>query len=301
VRSKTIGTGGDYADVGAWEASIADVDDETGTAIESADITTGLGVTLNPANTGPWAYLLTADASNAIAAATYASGSSKARLTTTLGSALVVSGTGWTVEKLAIFSTAASLVVDFQESGTLRRFYVRNTLSGNGIILGTAGKALILDNGIVEIIGTLAVAFGTVVAATVTAYQVSVLMPSGGYAGVYVANGTVDCYGVMVQGSASDNWRDDGGGTFGGDYNLSQNTDAPGANSVHSTSGLYTNTTATSEDFALTSSPAFVDRTGFPTDTDTDIVGTTRPATGADPGVWQTPPLPAATRPRCSW
>lgn len=124
---------------------------------------------------------------------------------------------------------------------------------------------------------------------TFTGYGLSMYQPTGGRCVLAKAGGTTTINSSIAQG-AGDGFTDEGSALFG-DYNVSQDATAPGANSLLSQSGAFTNTSSGSEDLTLTSTTAYdiVNRSGYPTETDADIAGTARPATGADAGAWQNP------------
>jgi len=295
VRSKTTGAGGDYGDNPTWYATITDTDDETNTFIEDADLGGGSTNVLSAPNTNPWTYMITADSGHMVNAATYAAASSKARIVVAVGSpyvngAINIDGDGWVVEKIGIIASTTNTTpphpcVRTTKAAVVRRCGMFTTTDGGGwAVHAKSGGTLTLDNCFVAASDLCVVAEGSVI----NAYECSFLGYSGARASVLGYTSQVNAYGCIAEGSFSQGaWWDLGGG-LGGDYNRSIDATAPGAHSQQSQSAIFTNATPGSEDFALTSSPAFVDRSGFPSDTDTDFIGTSRPSTGADPGVWQT-------------
>lgn len=307
MRSKTIGnvvaalnTGGataDYTSIASWISSIADTDNETGTVITQFAAFSE-NPALNVSNTGSWIYLLTADSTTNFDAATYSRGTACARVSAS-GTVVSVSTSGWIVEKIAISGSAGSFngVVHINTSAafTLRRCFVRTSGSGEDIF-STGGGTHTVDN----CMCTSSTGNGEYCIAinggngTLNVYQTSTGWNSGSWNTSYY-NGTLGLYGHVAQGAQNGNA--DQGGTITGNYNVS-NLGTVGANSLNNQTGVFTSATSTSEDFSLTSSTtyAIVNRSGFPSDTDTDIVGTTRPSTGADSGVWQTPSAPSGRR-----
>lgn len=301
--SSTIKTsGGTFTTVAAWDAAILDGDNEIGSCESSAALQTG-GCTFAAPNTGTpkWTRLLTAASANAVAAPTYSECTSKARIEHTspglLARAFTISGHGYTIEKIGIYVNNGVLSYGFGTSGaydvTLRRcaFYMDNC---QGQIYIDNGGTWTIDN--MAIFGgcnggdQLFVTYG---AGTVNVYNSSIASSQNPYQTVQRDAGTLNCYGVIVQDSGGGNA--DFAGTIGGNYNVSRDATAPGANSIVSVSGVYTDRGAGTQDLSLTSGSwnGIVNRSGFPSDTDTDITGTTRPSTGADPGCWQTPSAPA--------
>ncbi len=283
MRSKTIQhTGGapDYTSIALWEASIADTDDETGTQT-SAEAQDTAPVTLNATSTGH-VYLLTADSGSAVSAATRANANAKTRIDVGAGgTALTIASAGFVVEKTSFRSTN-DRALRIEASTTIRRAGLFGQDKAISVASGTSTASNCFGVG-----GDIGVITDT--GSTITLYQCSFIMPSGNRA-AYASGGTIVVLGCVSQGTAgvSDFWVL--GGVFtGSNYNVTQDASAVGANSLTSQSGAFTDMTTNSEDFALTSAStyAIVNRSGFPSDTDTDVVGTTRPSTGADAGAWQ--------------
>lgn len=317
MRSKTIGSGtagnntgsatADYTSVASWESSIADVDDETGTIITKVAPTDSTQVTINAASTAR-AYLLTADSTCAVVAATRAEAGAKARLVGAVKTLLTISTTGVTVEKVAFTASGAAAgyegVVQVGDAATIRRGIVIDDCGGSNstiLLLSSAnGKTVVVDN--VAEIGTSGSGIGStpwVNSGTLKVYHGSLLLVSGSYAGYYSAgSGTLECRACVVQGKTGGNFGGDG--TAGGDFNVSQDATAPGVSATsryRSTTGWFNVETSGSEDLSLataakgkwvTDGKDAIDQSGWPADVATDIVGTVRSAP-IDPGVWQTP------------
>lgn len=283
AKNRTIGSGGDDADIPTWEAQIDDSTDETGTCIQAADLSGGSGVVFNAANTAGRTYKLTADASSEVNAPTYTAATTKARIELVVGEgepSLDITGTGWIVERVAI-TNADGQALRTSQTCTLRRLVIKSNTAG---IRVTGGTTITVSNVAILKPGNAGAFSYYSDAATSNIYSTSIICNGSGIG--FYAGGTVNCYGCVAQGTTSNNYFG-----AGGDYNVAQGTGAPGANSVNSVSSVYVNETSTTEDLALNSGSwnSIVNRSGFPSDTDTDIVGTSRPSTGADPGVWQTP------------
>lgn len=292
MKSRTIGSGGDDADIPTWEAQIDDSDSETGTCIQSAALDGGSQVTYNVTLTGGHAALLTANAGSAVAAPTWAALTSKARIEGSGFSPIFnISGDGLTVEKIGVRATSGNAHAIATAIGT---FAIRRcVLSGSGTPCG----GLSVNTGTVTVSNCAAFAapaeigFG-LVSGTLNLYHCSV----GGstFAGFYQSSGAMSAYACVAQGNVFDFF-----GSIGGDYNVSEDASAPGSAATkyaRSSAGWFTNETATSEDFSLVAGKQgwwaankdAIDQTGWPADVGTDIVGTTRTAP-IDPGVWQTP------------
>lgn len=286
ISSTIADSGGDYTTMAAWEAAIGDTDNETGTCTSSTALQTA-ALTLNAANTGTWTYLLTANDASKVNAPTTSAISSKARTTYNV----VLSGTGWIIEKIGFYTTTGGFlfnVINISAAATLRRVgghlntstcndYVTisaNTTVDNCFFTG-AGSGVVLGNS----------------ANTLNIYQCSIISQTGGYAGYYTSGGTRNVYASICQGAGT-NWKSDGG-TQGGDYQVSQDATATATNKWTSQSGVYANTTGGSEDLSLATASqgdyVTTDYSGTVADVATDIVGTVR-AAPIDCGVWQTPP-----------
>lgn len=282
--STTIGAAGTYPDIDTWESSTVDGDNATGTCLDSADLATA-AIIENIANTGSWIYLLTANSSCEITSPTYANATSKARLSVASGTPLTISGTGFVCERIAVIDSAgANQAIRVNSATTLYRLIV---LGGNFYTIYSSANVtasnLMLTGGFSA--GTLTWYHDS---GTITNHHCSLESRSSG-AGFY-NNGTgCVCNGSVVNGSTSNNFN-----SCTGNYNVAQAATAPGAQSLTSQTGVFTSLTAGSQDFRLTSSVtyAIVNRSGYPTETNTDIAGTSRPSTGADAGCWQNPAAP---------
>jgi len=313
--SKTIGsatagnnTGGataDYTSIASWEAAIANTDDETGTVITMVSPTETSTVAINASNSGGYIYLLTADGTTFINAPTYTAQTTRARIQADGGTSngvILVNTTGVIIEKLGITSTTAvyGFCIYSKQTCTVRRCGFRGTGTYyDGVYADTNAQTLTVSNIFaIQDSDAAVVAVASNIAITINVYQSSCLIISAGAAWSFgaVQDGTgaatVNCYGCIVQGGSGaqgGQYIVTGGGTLGGNYNVAGDTSAPGANSLQSQSGAFTNVTATTDDYSLTSSTNWdiVDRTGFPSDTNTDIRGMIRPSNGADAGVWQ--------------
>lgn len=278
IGSATAGnnTGGataDYTDPQTWNDAIGA--NTTGTIITKVAAIRTTSLALNAAYT----VLFTADTSTEANAPTYTCLTSRARVTVTSGNAVTISANGWTVERFCISSVSGGQAFRTGNTCTLQRMVLK---SETDTIRVTAGTVTISN--VACLYPKNAGAFTVYVdGGTTTCYQTSIISRSSGIG--FYAGSTVNCYGCVCQGTTSNNYF-----SAGGNYNVAQGTGAPGANSVSSVSGVYTNSTDTTEDLSLTTGSwnSIVNRSGFPADTDTDIVGTSRPSTGADPGVWQT-------------
>lgn len=231
--SKTIATsGGDYTTIAAWEAAISNTDNETGTCTSSAALATS-ALTFNASNTGSYAYLLTADSASRVDEPTAYATIAKARITNTLA----VSGTGWTIEKVGFGTDTGgfvSWVINISAAATLRR-------CGFNLVSSTCNDFLTISaNTTIDNCYATGAGSGVVLgnsAGTLNVYHCSIISESGGYAGYYTSGGTHNNYACACQGSGT-NWKTDGG-TFGGDYNLSQDTSATGTNKWTSVSNIY--------------------------------------------------------------
>jgi len=283
-----------YTSITAANAGIANTDNETITGITKVAPLQSTSSTLNASNGGSYVYLLTADSSTYVNAPTHAAATANARCVGSGERAIVVSGTGWVIEKITIISGSGGDSIRLESATTVRRCGL--LALGGDKNFSVAANGQVIENcfGIYGDIGVLG--------GTCSIYQCSFLPQAGQSPRAALTTiGAITAYGVISQGSNSqgDYWDLSGG--FSGDYNVSADTTAVGSNSLHNKSGVYTNSSNGTEDLSLSGSVAvnIVDRSGFPSDTDTDIVGTTRPSTGADAGVWQTPsaPPPSNTNP----
>lgn len=294
MRSKTLGSSGaDYTTVALWEASFPGGDDELGTCITSDDLCSA-GATLN-ASLGGFTATLTADTSSAVAAPTAASMNAKARAS----SAIQVETGSWTIEKLGMPSTGAAVDCVRLATGsgavTVRRCVMKTTATGFGIRATTGTQSLTASN--IAVISTDQAFRLNTASATWSIYFASVLSSHASAAQFSRANGTMVSNACIVQGTGA-GWS----GTITGDFNVSMDTTAVGSASTkyaRSETGWFASETSTSEDLSLTtwakgwwaSNKDAIDRTGWPSDTATDLVGTSRATSSlaVDPGVWQTP------------
>jgi hypothetical protein len=279
--------GEDYTDIPDAEAAIPDnpSDDYTILVVEAAAYS---APTLNTPNSNGRALLLLADAGVRVEELSDAEGTSKARLS----GFTTVSGTGWTIDGFGIIGTALP-----SETCTIKNCMFIGAESGDDALEADALlKTLTLVNcgfsgygrDCVRVLGTF----------TANIFHCSLLTAAGRH-GINVAVGaTCVAKGVVVQDgtTASGN---NFNGAYGGasDWNVSQDATAPGAASLTSQSGVFTNIGSGTQDLTLDGSPTvdIVDRTGFPASTDEDIAGTSRPATDADAGGYQTPAAPGGT------
>lgn len=231
--SKTIATsGGDYTTIAAWEAAIANTDNETGTCTSAAALQTST-LTLNAANTGAYLYLLTADSASRVDEPTAYATIAKARITNNVA----LSGTGWTIEKVGFGTDTGGFVsniLNISAAATIRRCGF-NLVSSTCNDFVTVSANTTIDNCYATGAGT-GVVLGNS-AGTLNVYHCSIISESGGYAGYYTSGGTHNNYACACQGSGT-NWKNDGG-TFGGDYNLSQDTTSIGSNRWISQSNIY--------------------------------------------------------------
>lgn len=121
--------------------------------------------------------------------------------------------------------------------------------------------------------------------------------------GIVRGYGTVSCYNVI----SYNNSGDDFAGTIGGDYNMSEDATAPGANSLDSGTGgndpKFVNTGAGTEDFKLQATSDAIDAgTDDPGSSlySTDIDGVTWTSPW-DMGAWQVVAAAAGVVPQIQW
>ncbi len=288
MKSRTIGSGGDDADAPTWEAQIDDSDSETGTCIESANLSGG-ALVLNATLTGGHTALLTAHANNMVNAPTWGVLTSKARMEGTSSPVVNVTAAGFTVEKIGVRGTSGNThALQTTADATLRRL----------LLAASSAAAGHTNNGGTVTVSNCA-AFGADVgfesaAGTVNLYHCSAVGNAAFGFARYV--GTYNCYACISQGAVTADFFT----PSGGDYNVSEDSTAPGSASTkyaRTETGWFTNETATSEDLSLVAGKQgwwaankdAIDQTGWPSDVGTDIVGTSRSGVDIDPGVWQTP------------
>lgn len=281
-------SGGTYSSIQNFVDNLS-ANNDTGTITQTSSPTDTSGVTVPSTYTG---VVLTASDGAKLAAATYASGNAKARMSGASATLTWDSDSG-IVEKLSIFTTGAHAFVLTATSVKVRRCYIRATGGTTDAVHVDGSYSATITNCMLQSTGADAGVLGCLNGANLTVQNVSGLMGSSSYVGfgTYLATALVTD-GCIMQGKGSDNWKNDSGTGATGDYNVEQAAStSPGAHDLHSQSGVYTDTGSTTEDFALTSAVtyAIVNRSGFDSDTDTDLVGTSRPSTGADAGVWQNP------------
>lgn len=253
MTSGNIGTAQTFATLGSF-LSQANTDD-VGTIAVAEDVqTTNVTVTVR----------VTITATDAVKqnAATYVSLSSKARMSGRLYSAVA----GPTYEKFGILRSGTASLVD--SAATYRRMVIQASSNLIQAFAGGAGGTVTIDNCAMWTTGSDPIAYNDQAGITINVYQASGLSESTG-GGFVSAGGAVNAYGVVMQGS----------GTHfsgcGGDYNVGDSS-APGPHSIKSVSGVFTNTSAGSEDLTLLCALAIVDETGFPGDCTTDLLGNTR-------------------------
>lgn len=206
----------------------------------------------------------------------------------------------WTVDGLPIMSSVgADTYVLNCVGGTPRvsNTFIRNAGVG-GLVDISGSSTLTLVNFGMSMVGSGSGAYCLSAhdSSTIDAYEGSAVMQNAGFF-VTKFNGTVHSNGLIVQNCpAGQDWLDQGGtGTLDGDFNVSNRTNAPGATVVESVTGVFTNSTPGSIDFTLTAGAwnNIVDRSGWSATpnalTDADAAGTSRPESGADPGLVQVP------------
>lgn len=304
MRSKTIAaSGADYTTIQGWLASIADTDNETGTCTGSTDLAGGAQCVFNQSNTGSWTYLLTADSSNQVNAPTKAACDSKARALCTgqgVSGTFAISGKGWTIEKLGVISGETFIGWPVYLTGSdpviLRRLvtYTNNTSADSSQFVLNGSGTYTLDN--IACWAPNGHGLRSGATSSCTAYQCTAYVYNGHGAISDASTNPFPVYGCYAQIDTADqngDFNSGGAGWGSANYNASHDNTAPGSTNVRGISGLLTSVGSTTWDFSITSATTvnIVDRTTptFPSDTDTDIVGTSRPSTGADAGVWQTP------------
>lgn len=247
-------------------------------------------------------FLVRGYGSGAVRQATRAECESKAHLVaasespTFLLGVITASATGLTVADLGLFNSSATALpghpairndvsATFSNvgafhgpGGSYNSIWAVHSKGGNLLLLNCFGASG--DLGVVAEGGT------------VEAYHTSIVTYAGARAAFLAFTTAVVTNGCAAQGPAAEGawWNLTGvGGNVSGDHNVGPDETAPGANSVPDAEGLFEDETVGDEDFALTEPVPIVDRTGYPDETDTDVVGTARPGDGADPGCWQTP------------
>lgn len=293
MRSKTIGSAtaanntgsatADYTSIADWEDSIADTDDETGTAITKVAALQTAGIALLAVPTSGRQYLLTADSSTYVNAATHEAATSRARIDVSSGYAIGVFDLGWTVEKIAIHNSDSgnnAFISDGSYASGAFTTYFRRC-----VVAGAAGH-VVSWNAYVTLIASNIASYGSGGAyvcgssSTLTLYNCSGCQLAG-YTFVH-SSGTATANGCISGGGANDNFY----GTWGGNYNVSRDASAPGANSLLSQIEPFIETLAGYEDLRPNGrvDVRIVNRSGYPSDTDTGIDGTARASTSAPAG-----------------
>ena len=303
MKSRTVGSGGNDANFNAWEAQLANTQDETGTAIEAADLKGSGTLAINAANGGGYVYEMTADSSSELKTALAADTRAKARV----GSAgagnysLLLNTSGIIVERLGMVSEDTGSLVTLSYDVTLRRLGFESgdgTSGGGGIYFDGSGYTLtVVSNCFFTGCGFyLTYGAPSVNAGAVKFYQCSALMGANTpFLGHYPPFATAYFYANIVQYTAAPIAACYGARTaMAGDQNVAEDTSADDGsltNAWNSKAGLFTLETAGSEDLSLASASQGVysvtDRVSDVPDLATDIVGTARTGT-IDAGVWQT-------------
>lgn len=231
---------------------------------------------------------LTAHAGCAVNDPSYAHASGRARAS----GAIDIYANNVTIEKLGFFGNPC--IRDNGYTGvTIRNCFLKTS---GATCISTSGTVTLVNLAIVGGTGEVIPIYG----GTLNCYHVSMyIQPAGtGYRGFANYGGTFNCYAcVALRGGDGSNFH----GTIGGDFNVSEDTSAPGSSSTkyarsESYSNWFTNTGSNTEDLALAAARQgwwaankdAIDQTGWPSDVSTDIAGTTR-SSNIDPGVWQTP------------
>lgn len=294
ITSTIKTSGGTYSTIAGWAAGITGADDETGSCESSANLQS---TELHLDDTGRTGrtYILTAATENAPTSPTYSQVTSKARIQVDAPGlfhyACKVTGT-WTIEKIGIVLTNGGLCYVFGQAAaasvTVRRVgFCPVNNSQTGITMQQSGTSVFSNCFYVGY--TYGSDIMNVGGGTVTLYNCSFSSTQPPYRGIVRDGGTLNCYGVINYQAGSNACFN---GTIGGDYNASKDTTAPGSTTAKSISDPYVNSGVGTQNLALTSGSwnGIVNRTSpsFPSDTDTDIEGKSRPSTGADPGCWQT-------------
>lgn len=277
---------GEFGTLNLWHAD-ATVAAETGTVtaeIRESGAYSATSASLTASITAGTTYIVTSDSSNALNAATYAAATAKAHVNSIIS---VTSTKSWTLEKFSIVTSGFALSLH-PASGTPAIYVYRMGIlnSGdNGVRCATGTPNATISNCFaIHNAGVAIYEFRlNVASATFNIYHCSGYSNQTGGGAVFSrGNGTMNTYACIAQGAGTC-WS----GTIGGTRNVSQDATAPGSNSVRGASGLFAVPTAGSEDLNLNCRLAMVDETGFPADCATDLVGTSRPATLADPGCVQ--------------
>src|SRR6185436_4665560 len=301
MRSKTIGsaTGGnnvtgvaaDYTTFNSWISSIPSTpnDDETGTSIYIQAATDTTKVDLNK-DTTSYQLLLTAHALAYVNAPTYAAATSRARISVSSGTAVDFNGRNWTVEKIGIVGGSIYNAFASNNGVTVRNIVIVSGGSDTVNCQVTCDLGCIMTQINIAAITTAgATGIAAIRGSSAVAYQCSAV---GGSGRGFLAGSDDSSYpvsGCIATGFGGSDFLQNG--VMTGNYNVSSDTSAHGANSLISQAGVFANTSAGTEDLTLTSAVtyAIVNRSGFPSDTDTDIAGTTRPVGQADAGCWENP------------
>ena len=265
-------SGGDYTSLSGWQTGVSGSgNDETASIQENYD---AQSTNLTMSMTGH-AYTITADASHAVNAPTYAVGSARARWS----AGVTFTGTSWTIEKVGLIGNGTTQPITCNcASGVfaIRRCWGYTTSTYEILIrcITAASQTVTISN--LAISSDSSAGSGGALrhnqaSSTMTCYHVSGV--SVGTLSVFVqANGTLNAYASVQQGVGAFK-----GGTVGGDENVSQGTDAVGTTAWKSQTDVFTSTTAGSEDLSMAAGPyAVTDRSGTLSDLATDLKGTAR-------------------------
>lgn len=299
IYTTIASSGGTYTSVQGWNDGIANTDNEFGTCTSAANLQS-TALTLNAANSGGYTYTLTADSSSQVTAPTYSQATSKARIHVSSpgfrGNIVTISRSGFVIEKIDIGYDNGSFSRILISTGaftfTVRRciLAITDSSGSEGAIYSSTGGTWTVSN--CAIMGSYngVNAMYLTNPGTINIYNTTVGAHQSPYGAIQRDAGTVNCYGVIVQ--RTNTTTSDFSGTIGGDYNVSQDTSAPGAGSSKSNTGILTNKTSGSEDFSISytgnAARLVASRSGFPSDTDTDMAGTARSSTYCDAGCYQT-------------
>lgn len=255
---------------------------ESSTAFDSG------GVTLSVSNSNARAFLITVISANRFTAPTSAQAAAACRINSTSNPAITVTGSGWTIEYISLISGGG---VTLQVTGaTVKVRYCLITGGSTYLVRQqTSGTLTMISNAVFDSAGSGVFSYYNE-AGTLNAHHETFISRINGL-GMY-EGGTVTANGCAGDGSGFGDFYSSGPS---GNYNCSHDSTAPGANSLINKTGVFVAITTGSANLTLSGSPVVnvVNRSGYPTDTDYDCVGTARPSTGADCGCWQTPVVAA--------
>ena len=302
MKSRTRGSGGNDADVQAWEAQISSNQDETTTAIDSADHKGSGTATINA--TGGYTYKITADSSSELKTAKAADTRAKARIGSSgAGNAsMLINTSGVIVERIGFISEDTASIVVLSYDVQLRRLGLESgdgTASGGGIYFDGSGYTLsIMSNLFFTGCGYYLVnGAPSVNAGALKFYHCSALLGANTpFLGFYPPGASAYYYACIVQYTTAPIGTCYGARTaMAGDQNVAEDTSADDGsltNAWNSKSGVFKVETAGSEDLSLSAAHdagtyTVTDRSTDVPDLATDIAGTTRSAP-IDAGAVQT-------------